>query len=371
MSDKLSRPLFDSFLTDLDPNQAPHLDFLYGAYSDLVDGITEMSNQKENAIRLQNINSLELILYLLGEFTYATRGFDASKIEEFKANEKMMEMLINVTADKYISLSIFNHKERKITNRYLPPISSLELYVNLMLNILSQYQKNDPRNTLISDLLTKTLSIARCTLSLLCDGYETEALSMWRTLHECESVLIILDKYQDTAISAYLKHMQYGVAYKNGINDKEEQDKVFEQIKSEMAALGLKSKDMKKYIEYGWLTNIDDFKNNPEYKLNFRDGLESLAGLHQYANTYMTSSEILHGTPLLIYSNKVYFHYLTLLNLYESFFRIEKVFMSLLFQRIGENEKQKYLQMRNLYYSQLINIHKREIQVFALMNKKA
>ena len=140
MSDKLSRPLFDSFLTDLDPNQAPHLDFLYGAYSDLVDGITEMSNQKDNAIRLQNINSLELILYLLGEFTYATRGFDASKIEEFKANEKMAEMLINVTADKYISLSIFNHKERKITNRYLPPISSLELYVNLMLNILSQYQ---------------------------------------------------------------------------------------------------------------------------------------------------------------------------------------------------------------------------------------
>ena len=362
MNALINKETFISFLLGLDKNLEEHLDFLYDVYSNIYDGIHEINN-KGNEGPIFNVNSLELIFYILGEFKYATRGFDKAKIEAFKNDEKMVEMLSNVSADKYLSLSLFNHKEEKLTNRYLPPISSLELYVNLMLNIVSRYPRNNPSNTLIVDLLTKSLSIARCTLTLLCDGYETEAFSMWRTLHECESVLIILDKYQDVAINAYLKHMEYGIAYKDGIADKEKQDAI-------LASLSLKSKDMKKFIEYGWLTKIDDFNQNKEFKLNFRDGLQSLAGLHEYASVYMTSSEILHSTPLLIYSNKSYFYYLTLLNLYESFFRIEKVFVSLLFQRIDNEGKAKYLEMRNLYYQQLINIHQREIQMFQLMKKK-
>lgn len=369
MNSIIQKETFRSFLLKLDKNLEPHLDFLYDVYENIFNGINEINNGNSSQPTF-NINSLELIFYMLGEFNYAIRGFDSQKIEAFKNDEKMVEMLSNVSADKYLSLSLYNHREEKLTNRYLPPISSLELYLNLMLNIVSRYPRNNPSNTLIVDLLTKSLSIARCTLTLLCDGYETEAFSMWRTLHECESVLIILDKYQDVAINAYLTHMEYGIAYKNGIKDTKKQDAIFEQIKKEMASLGLKSKDMKKFIEYGWLTKIDDFNQNKEFKLNFRDGLQSLAGLHQYASIYMTSSEILHSTPLLIYSNKSYFHYLTLLNLYESFFRIEKVFVSLLFQRIDDQGKAKYLEMRSLYYQQLINIHKREMQMFDLIKNK-
>ena len=366
----MPKELFVTFLKKLPNRDENDFDFLYEVYSDVFTGIDEMYFSKDSSFKEKSINSLELLFYLLGEFDYATKGFSKEKKEEFKKDDTLVEMLTNVTADKYLSLSLFNHKEEKFTSRYLPPISSLELYVNLMLNIVSQYKRNEPKNTLIVDLLTKSLSIARCVLSLLCDGYETEALSMWRTLHECESILIILDKYQDVAINAYLKHMEYGLAYKDSIPDKAQQDKIFEKIKSEMAALGLKSKDMKKYIEYGWLTQIDDFNSHPEYKLNFRDGLENLAGLHQYSNVYMTSSEILHSTPLLIYSNKSYFYYLTLLSLYESFFRIERVFVSLFFQRVGDEQKQRYLEMRQLYYQQLINIHKRETQMFALNHKR-
>ena len=361
MNQIIDKQVFQNFLNSLDKNLNKDSDYLYDVYSNVYSGLSEMKGNTQGVDSFK-INSLELIFYILGEFKYATEGYNEAKIEEFKNSEKMTEMLSNVSADKYLSLSLFNHKEEKLTNRYLPPISSLELYLNLMLNIVSRYERNNPSNTLIVDLLTKSLSIARCTLSLLCDGYETEAFSMWRTLHECESVLIILDKYQDVAINAYLKHMEYGLAYKNAIADKEKQDQIFAKIKEEMVALSLKSKDMKKYIEYGWLINIEDFNKIENVKLNFRDGLETLAGLHQYANIYMTSSEILHSTPLLIYSNKTYFYYLTLLNLYESFFRIEKVFVSLLFQRIDERGKEKYVDMRNLYYPQLINIHKREIQ---------
>ena len=146
--------------------------------------------------------------------------------------------------------------------------------------------------------------------------------------------------------------------------DKEKQAVLFNQIKEEMNAIGLKSKDMKKFIEYGWMLSIPDVKDIKDFKLNFRDGLETLAGLHQYSQIYMTSSEILHSTPLLIYSNKKYFYYLTILNLYESFFRIEEVFRNLFFLRVGDDGKQKYLEMRKMYYAQLINIHTREMAVF-------
>ena len=88
--------------------------------------------------------------------------------------------------------------------------------------------------------------------------------------------------------------MRYGLAHKGAFEDKEEETRVIQQIKDEMQPLNLKSKDMKKYIEYGWMTAIEDSKNIENFKLNFRDGLEALAGLHNYSKLYMTSSEILH-----------------------------------------------------------------------------
>ena len=246
----------------------------------------------------------------------------------------------------------------------------MELYINLLSNIISTYDKQDPKNTLIVDLLNKSLSIARCILDLLCDGYETEAFAMWRTLHECECVLILLNKYGDFAINPYLKHMRYSLVYKR-IGDNEKNDQLFAKLKEEMKSFDLKSKDTKKYIEYGWLLAIPGVKEMPDFKLNFRDGVETLAGLHQYSNIYMTSSEILHSTPMLIYSNKTYFHLLTLVNLYESFFRIEKVFQTLFFSRVNSEGKKQYEEMKKIYYNQLISIHKREsINLKKLNNKK-
>lgn len=345
-------------------------DYLYDLYRNTFDGIKEIDDES-HILNDQQINSLSIIYYLLGEYLYSCSSLSEESLKQFKQNEKLTHSICSVVADKYLSLSIYNHDEDKLTNKYFPPISTIDLYLNLMSNIISSYERNDPKKTLIVDLLNKSISISRCIISLLCGGYETEALSMWRTLHECECTLILLDKYNDEAINSYLRHMNYGLAYKDALPNKEQQDKVFYQMKDEMSKLGLKSKDIKKYIEYGWLYSISDYKNIENFKLNFRDGLETLAGLHNYSNTYMTSSEILHSTPLLIYSNKRYFYFLTLLNLYESFFRIEKVFTSLFFSRVSDEGKQRYLEMRKLYYSQLISIHQREILNFkGKVNKK-
>ena len=342
-------------------------DYIYDVYEMANEAIENLAN--ENAqIEVNETNQFDLLLYCVGEYYYSVFQLDEEGLNKFKANEDYPSSMASVAADKYLSLSIFNHVEKKLANRFLPPASSLNMYINFMLNIVKGYQKNDPQSTLISDLLMKSLTISRCILENLLSGYETEAFSSWRTLHECECTLMLLDKHGEPLINNYLKHMNYGFAFNDTFKDKEKQTEVFNAMKEEMRARDLKSKDIRKYIEYGWLYPIVP-EGDETFKLNFRDGLEKLAGLSSYAKRYEISSEIIHSTPLLIYSNKEYFYYMTLLSLYESFFRLEKVFVSLFSKRVSQEQMNKYMQMRNVYYSQLIIIHKKELERFKGLQK--
>ena len=344
------------------------VDYIFDVY-EAANEVIDILDKQTVQIEVKEVNQFDLLLYCVGEYHYSISNLKPEDIEKFKANENYQSTMASVVADKYLSLSVFNHVEKKLANRFLPPASSLNMYINFMLNIVKGYKKNDPQSSLISDLLMKSLTISRCILENLLSGYETEAFSSWRTLHECECTLILLDKYGEPLINNYLKHMNFGLAFNNAIADKAKQYEIFYSMKDEMREYGLKSKDIRKYIEYGWLYQIVD-KDDETFKLNFRDGLEKLAGLSQYAKRYEISSEIIHSTPLLIYSNKEYFYYMTLLSLYESFFRLEKVFVSLFSKRVSPEQMKQYAEMRKVYYSQLVVIHQRELKAFKKITDK-
>ena len=358
-----------AYINSLQVNVPIDADYVYDVY-DMANELISMLDKENSQIEVKEINQLELLFYCVGEYYYSISHLNPEEIIKFNNNETYPSSMASVAADKYLSLSIFNHVEKKLGNRFLPPASSLNIYLNFMLNIVKGYKKNDPQSSLISDLLMKSLTISRSILEQLLNGYETEAYSSWRTLHECECTLILLDKYGDRLINKYLRHMNFGLAFNNTIPDKEQQDKIFYEMKEEMRGYGLKSKDIRKYIEYGWLYEIVPEEEKETFKLNFRDGLEKLAGLEMYAKRYEISSEIIHSTPLLIYSNKEYFYYMTLLSLYESFFRLEQVFVSLFSKRVSEEQMKQYEEMRKVYYSQLVVIHKRELQAFRDLQKK-
>ena len=362
ISNILSKEQVARIVKDVPFRYEVDIDYFYEIYEMANEAIELLDNQNVQ-IEVEEINQVDLLLYCVGEYYYSINHFNEEEIKKFNENEDYPSSMASVAADKYLSLSIFNHVEKKLTNRFLPPASSLNMYINFMLNIVKGYKKNDPQSTLISDLLMKSLTISRCILDQLLNGYETEAFSSWRTLHECECTLILLDKYGEPLINNYLKHMNFGLAFNNTIKDKEQQDKIFYQMKDEMRARDLKSKDIRKYIEYGWLYPVVP-EGDETFKLNFRDGLEKLAGLSSYAKRYEISSEIIHSTPLLIYSNKEYFYYMTLLSLYESFLRLEKVFVSLFSKRVSPEQMAQYHQMQKVYYSQLVIIHKKELDTF-------
>ena len=135
-------------------NQALDLDYVFDVYEMANEAIEILQNENKQ-IEVKDINQYDLLFYCVGEYYYSISNLREDEIEKFKSNEEFPSSMASVAADKYLSLSIFNHVETKLANRFLPPASSLNMYINFMLNIVKGYKKNDPQSTLISDLLMK------------------------------------------------------------------------------------------------------------------------------------------------------------------------------------------------------------------------
>ncbi len=346
----------ENFLSLLDALKAPaQLDrtFLYESYVDAKDSSHSFA-ENNDIIAKMDINDFTLILYLVNEHLFYLVSHPDQKQADLVKSEEYEQFLLSITMDKYYTNEHLAYRNAAFSNRFQPEISTIALYLNFILGMLSRYHQGDPRQTLIVDIMQKGFSMAQCIVSLLTGGFETEAFSTWRTLHENECILLTLVHYGQNVINEYLKHLQYAIAFRGGLSTKEATDKIFEQIKSEMRSHDLKSKDMKRFIEYGWLYGIPEIEKEEGFKLNFRDGVERAAKLRQYSKVYEMSSEIAHSSPLLIYSRKDYFYLITVLNLYESFFRLEKIFSSLYLSTTSKDEQQSYVRMQGLYRGELM-----------------
>lgn len=361
----LNKEEFVAIVKKINANPNYNFDFLYEIY--LKSLLILSGLLKDKNIPAPAINFYELISYCVGEYSYFVDKLTPKQKEEFENKDNVKKLMPSVITDKYLSLNLYLYEEQKLVSKYLPPISSLEVFLNVMQNFLKLSKRVTQKSSLIVDLLGTSISISKSIIRLLCDGYETEAFAIWRTLHECEATLLILEKYGDTAINAYLKHMAYGIAYRK--NDEEAQE-LLKEVYESLEKHNLKKKDCKKFIEYGWLYEIPVWDKIHDFKLNFRNGIQAISGLNNYSSLYMNSSEILHSTPMLIYSNRQYYYLLTLVCLYESFFRIESVFEKLYLSMVDDSGKGSFLEMKKLYFSQLSSIHKREADEFKKRFKK-
>ena len=333
--------------------------FLYDVYQNAMEGAKSID--EANLLgRVVPVNPIALILYIVNEHGYYLDIHPEIAQEAVIKDEKYMQMIVSIALDKYYTNEHLSYKSKTILSRFSPGISTLNTYLNFVLGVLGRYSRNQPNETLIVDIMSKGFSMARAISDLLVSGFETEAFSTWRTFHEAECILLVLTKYGKPVIDKYLLHMNYAMAFRGLAGDKEKTDAIFTQIKEEMRAFDLKSKDMKRFIEYGWLLKVSALDKAEPVKLNFRDGLEKTAGLKRYSPIYEMSSEIAHSSPLLIYSRREYFMHLALVNVYESFFRLEKIFADIYVRSISEAEKQRFLLMRKIYYGQLVSLHAQE-----------
>lgn len=360
---KLERPQFDEVLMHFNIPANLNREFLYECYLDALEGILGLSDSAPSLSSYQ-INHLQLILYIVNEYALYSTIVSAETLH----SEEFRRQLLSTAVDKYYTNEHMSWQDDKLSSRFVPEISTITLYLNFILSMLDKYPSGDPQRTLLIDVMKKGFSMAKCVVSLLNGGFETEAFSTWRTLHENECILRVLVSNGEQVINKYIAHLEYALAFRGALS-KEKGDELFVKIKEEIRLHGLKSKDTKRFIEYGWLYAIPNVEKIEDFKLNFRDGVERVAGLRDKAKIYEMSSEIAHSSPLLIYSRKEYFYLLTVLNVYESFLRLEKIFTALYLSNVPEIERQRYMTMRAVYGIQIEAIMNHEQRRFQGLNK--
>jgi len=340
--------------------------FLYTLHEQALAGLESFLSSNP-AAPVRYVNPILLTLYCLHEHAYFAGIYAPEQMGKLMDDDVYLTRIISAAIDKYLTNEHLEVKEAQIKTRFYPPTSTLKMYVNTLSGLLSAVQGKQPQQTLLTDFIKKSVSLLACALDLLISGFETEAFSTWRTLHETEAILMILHQKGRPAIDEYLRHLQYVLAFHHLIADKDKNDAMFEQIKTSMKGHDLKSKDMKKFIEYGWLYKLWTLAT--PVRLNFRDGVQALAGLERYNKAYEMSSEITHSSPLLIYSRRQTFYDITLVYLFETFFRIETIFKAVFLPGLQPAASGQYKTMRDIYYEQLRQFHQIESGKLRLRQK--
>lgn len=355
----ISRENFHRVYQQLPIHDLKAEEYLYSLLKDVTERLIKKSRNHPKVL----YNEQLIFDYIIQEFLYMLQGRGPDNLESIIGDENFRNQFVSIVTDKFFFNEITPYHAVSLVSHQSPVISTMELNINFILNRISAIKKNSSQKDILIDMLSKVFLMFKSVNYLLSSGFETEAFSTWRTIHELECVIKIINDYPHL-IPVYLRHIVYNNAFRDEFEDKEEQQKTIDELKFHMKEHGLKSKDMKKYIEYGWLYSIRDVEKNVEnFKLNFRNGLEAVAGLERYSQDYEMSSEVAHSSPLLIYSNKPFFKSITIVRSYESFLRLEEIFYSVLLSY--ENvDKAPYENMRKLYLEFSKTILNREI--FAL-----
>lgn len=353
---RVFRYVLDNLLDEKNLDQ----DYIFFIFEEAMKQIREGAEKIEahSSVAINPIQILEIILH---EYRYLTDPIPEEKVGDLIHNQSFSPSLIRTVSEKYLHIFLHPKKKKSHVSLYDPPISTLKLHLSLLLGSLDYFKKNQVQKTLMIDTIQKSFYLVDAILDLLTKGFETEAYSTWRTLHETECTILVFAKYGDPLIKSYVKHMGYGMAYRGLVKDVEENNRIFEKLKGEMREHDLKSKDMRRFIEYGWLYAIDESIRGETFKINFRNGLESMAGLEETSSSdYDIASEISHSSPLLIYSNPRFFLEMTLTRVYESFFRIEEIYTQIVEQSFSQEETHGFLRMRDRNIRELQAIYQIE-----------
>ncbi len=352
----LDKTKFSEFILSFYEFSEEEVAFLFTSYEGLITLIKGHLELQPN-LNLAQFDNGRLIFYLLHDFVYRKQLINVP-LNVLIDDEQFMTRFLNSVLDKYTSLTNYKYEHDKLLSRYSMPISTLAVYVNFILLTLDN-AVSAHKNSYIVKLLKKAFVYTQTISELLVNGLESEALSVWRSLHEVEAILILIS--DKNTLKSYEKHLTYSAAFHKML-PKAQSDEIFVQIKAEMKALGLKSKDTKKYIEYGFISAHPSFKSEINL-FNFKAGLQALAGLSSYDAYYKLASELAHSSPVSFFHGKKALTLVALVLVYETFLRLEQLFHRIYLAFATPQELAYYEHIRAMYLADikqilLLNKHK-------------
>ena len=264
-----------------------------------------------------------LVGFTLGEYRFAKGRNPPLSQEE----------VIAIIREKYLTFrQSLNKGARYGREIFNPLLSTISMANSFFEQINAPLSHRNPSVSLLNDIFETIFKKIDGFAKRMALGLYTDALSSWRTIHESECILSLLVNGSEQVRQNYVKHINYSMVFRNndnGVFPKEYVDKIFEQIKGERKKYSLKSKDRKKFIDYGWIYSLDQYDpNDNKIRLNFRFGVEYLAGLIDHSDRYEVASERDHASSsFFFYTNDETCRKLALLNFYDSRKRIIDLYL--------------------------------------------
>ena len=126
--------------------------FLYETYIYAVEGVSSIAEEASFVNNL-GLNHLQIILYIVNEHGFYLSTHKDKKQEDLIKSEEYQSFLASVALDKYFTNEHLAYRMGSLTNRFSPNMSTIDLYLNFILGMLSRYKQGDPKQTLIVDIL--------------------------------------------------------------------------------------------------------------------------------------------------------------------------------------------------------------------------
>ena len=311
--DQMEGRVFDAQIAKLTrvTGKTPNVAFLREMYYRVKEQYAqELENRKIRLRALDGARLDEIVAYVFYYHAFHTSHLPPELISRIEGEEKYRAMLVQDVAVYIVINEHLNVEKFSNTSAYSPEIAAYNMACSYSLFILGSFSGQDRRMNGINNLFKKALVTVKSVINLLAAGNSCDAVILWRHLHELEGVLITLNTKGEELFFRYVEHMEYF-----DLETKPNAEELQKRLSEESKAYGIKEKNA--FINYGWLVHVEGFREGfgKEYRLNFKEGLQKVAGQSGRYAAYASASKILHPSAWDIAIPDDKFYLFTLLEL--------------------------------------------------------
>lgn len=279
--------------------------------------IEELRKRKIRLRALDGARLDEIVSYIFYYHLFHTSHLPAELIKKAETDENYRTMLVRDVAVYIVINEHLNVEKISNTSEYSPEIAAYNMACSYSLYVLGSFKGEDRRMNGINNLFKKSMVTIKSVINLLAAGNSCDAVILWRHLHELECVLIVLCTKGDGLFFQYIKHMEYF-----DMEGNPRAEELQQRLSEECKAFGVKERNA--FVNYGWLEYVDGFREGfgKEYRLNFKDGLQKIAGQSARHAAYASASKILHPSAWVVTIRDDKFYKFTVFELFRSLVNI-------------------------------------------------
>ena len=314
--DRMEEKVFEAQLARMArvTGRTPNAAFLKEMYYRVKEQYVEELRRRNIRLRaLDGARVDEIAGYVFYYHLFHTSHLPPAFVERIEGEERYKAMFVRDVAVYIVINEHLNVEKYSNTSVYSPEIAAYNMACSYSLFVLGSFTGQERRMNGINNLFKKALITIKSVINLLAAGNSCDAVILWRHLHELECVLIVLNTKGDDLFFRYIQHMEYF-----DLETKPNAEELQRRLSEECKAFAVKERNA--FINYGWLVYVEGFREGfgKEYRLNFKDGLQKVAGQGERHAAYASASKILHPSAWVVAIPDRRFYKFTLFELFRS-----------------------------------------------------